>query len=383
MRLNSKLTNNKMIPYNKPYFSGKELEYMGNVCHSTTMSGNGEYTKKCQTFFEKRYGFKKCFLTTSGTDALEMCAMLCRLNCGDEVIIPSYTFVSTALAFMREGGNIVFADSSSSSPNITAEIIEPLITKRTKVIALVHYAGIACDMDPIMDLAEKYNLLVVEDAAHAVDSFYKGKPLGSIGHFSAFSFHETKNISCGEGGMLVVNDERFIPRSEILWEKGTNRSAFYRGMVDKYGWVDMGSSFLPSEFNAAYLWAQLENLNDIQEKRISIWQKYNDGLKGHIDESNMTLPAVPDYATVNGHIFYIVCSSLEYRTRLITYLKENEVQSTFHYLPLHSSVFYKKRYMGTELSNCNKYGDCLVRLPIYYTLSDKEVEKIVKLISYY
>lgn len=372
-----------MIPYNKPYFSGKELEYMKNVCYSATMSGNGEYTKKCQAFFEERYGFKKCFLTTSGTDALEMCAMLCKLKNGDEVIIPSYTFVSTALAFMREGASIVFADSSSSSPNITAEIIEPLITERTKVIALVHYAGIACDMDAIMALADKYNLLVVEDAAHAIDSFYNGKPLGGIGHFSAFSFHETKNISCGEGGLLVVNKEEFIPRSEILWEKGTNRSAFYRGAVDKYGWVDMGSSFLPSEFNAAYLWAQLENLDDIQEKRKYIWRKYYDGLKGHIDESNMTLPFVPNYATVNGHIFYIICSSLDYRTNLMAYLKENGIQSTFHYIPLHSSEFYKQRYKGTDLPNCNKYGDCLVRLPLYYSLSDNAIDRIVKLISDY
>ena len=242
-----------MIPFNKPYCSGRELIYINNVCHSETMSGNGEYTKKCHAFFEQKYGYCKCLLTTSGTDALEMCAMLCELKPGDEVIVPSYTFVSTALAFLREGAKIVFADSSKETPNMEAEQIEPLITSNTKVIAVVHYAGVACDMDKIMDLAEKHNLIVVEDAAQSINSFYKGKPLGGIGHLGAFSFHETKNISSGEGGMLAVNDERFIRRSEILWEKGTNRAEFYRGMVNKYGWCDMGSSFLPSEFNAAYL----------------------------------------------------------------------------------------------------------------------------------
>ena len=220
-----------MIPFNKPYCSGRELEYINEVCHSMTMSGNGTFTKKCHSFFEEKYGFKKCLLTTSATDALEMCAMLCNLQENDEVIVPSYTFVSTALAFMRERANIKFADSGKDSPNITAENIKPLITSRTKVIVVVHYAGISCDMDAIMELAEKHHLIVVEDAAQAIDSYYKGKPLGSIGHLAAFSFHETKNINCGEGGMLAINDERFIRRSEILWEKGTNRAEFYRGFI--------------------------------------------------------------------------------------------------------------------------------------------------------
>lgn len=368
-----------MIPFNKPYFSGRELKYLEEVCHSTTMSGNGDFTKKCHTFFEQKYGFKKCLLATSGTDALEMCAMLCNLKPGDEVIVPSYTFVSTALAFLREGAKVVFADSSAENPNMEVEQIEPLINEKTKVIAVVHYAGVACDMDAIMALAEKHNLLVVEDAAHCIDSFYKGRPLGGIGHFGAFSFHETKNISSGEGGMCVINDERFIRRAEIIWEKGTNRAEFYRGMVNKYGWVDMGSSFLPSEFNAAYLWAQLEQLDDIQGKRKHIWNRYFEGLNGKIG-NEVKLPNIPEYATNNAHMFYLLCPSLEYRTALMKFLKENDVQTTFHYLPLHSSQFYKNKHDGRELPNCDRYADTLVRLPLFYELSDMEIDKIVKLI---
>ena len=368
-----------MIPFNKPYFSGRELKYLEEVCHSTTMSGNGDFTKKCHTFFEQKYGFKKCLLATSGTDALEMCAMLCNLKPGDEVIVPSYTFVSTALAFLREGAKVVFADSSAENPNMEVEQIEPLINEKTKVIAVVHYAGVACDMDAIMALAEKHNLLVVEDAAHCIDSFYKGRPLGSIGHLGAFSFHETKNISSGEGGMCVINDDRFVRRAEIIWEKGTNRAEFYRGMVNKYGWVDMGSSFLPSEFNAAYLWAQLEQLDDIQGKRKHIWNRYFEGLNGKIG-NEVKLPYIPEYATNNAHMFYLLCPSLEYRTALMKFLKENDVQTTFHYLPLHSSKFYENKHDGRVLPNCDRYGDTLVRLPLFYELSDMEIDKIVKLI---
>lgn len=368
-----------MIPFNKPYFSGRELKYLEEVCHSTTMSGNGDFTKKCHTFFEQKYGFRKCLLATSGTDALEMCAMLCNLKPGDEVIVPSYTFVSTALAFLREGAKVVFADSSAENPNMEVEQIEPLITEKTKVIAVVHYAGVACDMDAIMALAEKHNLLVVEDAAHCIDSFYKGRPLGSIGHLGAFSFHETKNISSGEGGMCVINDERFVRRSEIIWEKGTNRAEFYRGMVNKYGWVDMGSSFLPSEFNAAYLWAQLEQLDDIQGKRKHIWNRYFEGLNGKIG-NEVKLPYIPEYATNNAHMFYLLCPSLEYRTALMKFLKENDVQTTFHYLPLHSSKYYEDKHDGRELPNCDRYGNTLVRLPLFYELTDWEIDKIVKLI---
>lgn len=369
-----------MIPFNKPYFSGKELNYIEEVCHSTTMSGNGNFTKKCEAFFEEKYGFQKCLLTTSGTDALEMCAMLCKLQPGDEVIVPSYTFVSSALAFLREGAKVVFADSGAQNPNVTAKNIEPLITEHTKVIVVVHYAGVACDMDAIMALADKHGLLVVEDAAHSVDSFYNGRPLGSIGNLSAFSFHETKNISSGEGGMLVVNDKRFIRRAEILWEKGTNRAEFYRGMVNKYGWCDMGSSFLPSEFNAAYLYAQIEQLDDIQNKRKHIWQKYDEGLRGNID-SRIVIPELPSFATNNAHMYYLLCPTLEYRTKLMGYLKEHGVQTTFHYLPLHSSAYYADKHDGRQLPNCDRYADTLVRLPLFYELTDENVDCVVELIK--
>lgn len=371
-----------MIPFNKPYCSGRELKYIEEVCKSTTMSGNGKFTKLCHKFFEEKYGFRKCLLCTSGTDALEMCAMLCDLKPGDEVIVPSYTFVSTALAFLREGAYVRFADSSSENPNMTVSQIEPLINERTKVIAVVHYAGVACDMDAIMSLAERYNLLVVEDAAHSIDSYYKDKPLGGIGHLGAFSFHETKNISSGEGGMLVVNDERFVRRAEIIWEKGTNRAEFYRGMVNKYGWCDMGSSFLPSEFNAAYLWAQLEQLDDIQGKRKNIWNKYNEALKGKLP-SSIKSPQLPTFATNNAHMYYLLCPSLEVRSDFMNYLKDNGVQTTFHYLPLHSSKYYELKHDGRELNNCDRYGDTLVRLPLFYDLTDEEVDKICRLICNY
>ena len=371
-----------MIPFNKPYCSGRELKYIEQVCHSTTMSGNGEFSKMCHNFFEEMYGFKKVLLCTSGTDALEMCAMLCDLKPGDEVIVPSYTFVSTALAFLREGAKVIFADSGCENPNITLDNIKALVNEKTKVIAVVHYAGVACDMDAIMQFANERGIIVVEDAAHSIDSFYKGKPLGGIGHLGAFSFHETKNISSGEGGLFIANDERFIRRAEIIWEKGTNRAEFYRGMVNKYGWCDMGSSFLPSEFNAAYLWAQLEQLDDIQNKRKHIWNMYYDGLKGKMDPQ-MIIPELPNYATNNAHMFYILCPSLDYRTKLMSYLKENGVQTTFHYLPLHSSAYYHDKHDGRDLPNCDRYGDCLVRLPLYYELTNDEISYIVgKVVSF-
>lgn len=373
-----------MIPFNKPYCSGRELSYMAEVCRSTTMSGNGEFTKLCHGYFEKHYGFRKCLLCTSGTDALEMCAMLCNLKAGDEVIVPSYTFVSTALAFLREGAYVRFADSGKDNPNVTVDNIRPLINERTKVICVVHYAGVACDMDPIMQLANEHNLLVVEDAAQAVDAYYKGRPLGSIGHMAAFSFHETKNISCGEGGMLVVNDERFVRRSEILWEKGTNRAEFYRGMVNKYGWCDMGSSFLPSEFNAAFLWAQLEQMGEIQGQRLHIWKRYDAALRGKaIKGGTQVMPVTPDYATNNAHMYYLLCPSLEERTKLMNYLKNKGVQTTFHYLPLHSSKYYEDKHDGRELPECDRYGETLMRLPLYHELTDDEVDRVTKLILQY
>ena len=356
------------------------------------LSGNGKFTKACQAWFEQRYGFRKCLLTTSGTDALEMCAMLCDLKPGDEVIVPSYTFVSTALAFLREGAKVVFADSMKRNPNLDAETLEALITPRTKVIVPVHYAGVACDMDAIMTLAKKHNLLVVEDAAQAIDSYFVShqssvvsrKPLGGIGHLAAFSFHETKNItSGGEGGLLVVNDERFVRRAEIIWEKGTNRAEFFRGEVNKYGWVDMGSSFLPSEVNAAFLWAQLENIDDIQAKRKALWNRYYERLKPLADEGLFSLPDIPEYATNNAHMFYLVLPSLEARTGLLAYLKEHEVYAVFHYLSLHSSEYYKSRHDGRALPECDRYADCLVRLPLFYDLSLEQVDTICELVKTY
>lgn len=377
-----------MIPFNKPHMTGNEAHYMYKAVMEEHLSGNGPFTKKCQAFFEERYGFKKCLLTTSGTDALEMCAMLCDLKPGDEVIIPSYTFVSTALAFLREGAKVVFADSMKRNPNLDADTIESLITPRTKVIVPVHYAGVACDMDAIMAVAEKHNLLVVEDAAQAIDSYYTSNikhqtlPLGGIGHLAAFSFHETKNITAGgEGGLLVVNDERLIRRAEILWEKGTNRAEFFRGAVNKYGWVDMGSSFLPAEINAAFLWAQLENLDEIQAKRKQLWNKYYELLKPIAERGYFQLPDIPDYATNNAHMFYLLLPNLEKRTALIKYLKEHDIQAVFHYLSLHSSEFYKNKHDGRELPECDRYMDTLVRLPMYYDLELEQVEKICETIS--
>lgn len=375
-----------MIPFNKPFLTGKEAHYMYQAVYTGKLSGNGVFTKKCQQFFEENYGFKKAVMTTSGTDALEMAAILCDVQPGDEVIVPSYTFVSSALAFVRQGARIIFADSCKDNPNIDADKIEALITPKTKVIVPVHYAGVACDMDKIMDIANRHNILVVEDAAQAIDSYYKGKPLGGIGHFGCFSFHETKNVTAGgEGGLLAVNDERFIRRAEIIWEKGTNRAEFFRGMVNKYGWVDTGSSFLPSEINSAFLYAQLESLDIIQARRKEIWNMYYDGLRGLAEKSCFTMPDIPEYATNNGHMFYLVCHNLEDRTKMIAYLKERGVGAVFHYLSLHLSDYYRENHVGEipELPNCDRFADCLVRLPMYYELKDEEVEKVIEDINVY
>ena len=364
------------IPFNKPHLTGKEAHYMYQAVSNGKLSGNGEFTKRCQQFFEEKYGFKKCLLTTSCTDALEMAAILCDIKPGDEVIVPSYTFVSSALAFVRQGAKIVFADSMERNPNIDAEKIESLITPKTKAIVPVHYAGVACDMDRIMEIAGRHNILVVEDAAQAIDSYYKGRPLGTIGHLSCFSFHETKNIISGEGGMLGINDERFIRRAEIIWEKGTNRAEFFRGEVNKYGWCDIGSSFLPSEVVAAFLWAQLESLDEIQSKRKALWNKYYELLSPLAAKGLFRLPDIPDYATNNAHMFYLVCNNLEERSSLIRKLKENDVLAVFHYLSLHGSEYYKNKHDGRPLPECDRYADCLVRLPMYYDLAISDVERI-------
>lgn len=370
------------IPFNKPFLTGKEAHYMYQAVYTGKLSGNGVFTKRCQQFFEERYGFRKCLMTTSGTDALEMAAILCDVRPGDEVIVPSYTFVSTALAFIRQGAKIVFADSCEDNPNIDPGKLEALITERTKVIVPVHYAGVACDMDEIMAIADRHHLFVVEDAAQAIDSCYKGRPLGGIGHFGCFSFHETKNVTAGgEGGLLAINDERFIRRAEIIWEKGTNRAEFFRGMVNKYGWVDTGSSFLPSEINSAFLWAQLESLTEIQACRKALWKQYHEGLKDLEKSGCFRMPVIPGYATNNAHMFYLVCRSLEERTRLIAFLKENEVNAVFHYLSLHKSDYYRSVSASIpDLPNCDRYADCLVRLPMFFDLKKEDVGRIIDLI---
>ena len=367
-----------MIPFNKPFLTGKETDYITDAVVSGKISGNGKYTQLCQQFFENKFGIKKTLLTTSCTDALEMAAILIDIKEGDEVIMPSYTFVSTANAFVLRGAKIIFADSMPNHPNIDASKIESLITPKTKAIVPVHYAGVACDMDTIMNLAKKYNLFVIEDAAQAIDSYYTGKDgikkaLGSIGHLAAFSFHETKNIIAGEGGMLAINDEQFINRAEIIWEKGTNRSAFFRGEVDKYGWVDIGSSFLPSEIIAAFLWAQLENLEAIQKVRKQHWNAYYNQLLNWTKTNEIELPQVPNYATNNGHMFFLKCKSMEQRTALINKLKAKDTHPVFHYISLHSSPYYIDKHDGRSLPNTDTFTDTLVRLPLFYEKKKKKV----------
>jgi len=375
-----------LIPFNKPYLTGKEGHYIYQAVLSGKISGDGTFTKKCHQYFEGRFGFKKCLLTTSCTDALEMAALLIDIQPGDEVIMPSYTFVSTANAFVLRGARIVFCDSRSDHPGMDEGLIESLITSKTKAIVPVHYAGVACDMDKIMRLAEKYQLFVVEDAAQAIDSYYTGedgikKPLGSIGHMAAFSFHETKNIMSGEGGMLVINDDRFLARAEIIREKGTNRSQFFRGEVDKYGWVDVGSSFLPSDIIAAFLYAQIENLDEIQSKRNQNWEMYYSLLKPLEDKGFFTLPVIPGYATNNAHMFYIMFKEPATRDHVISTLKENAVNAVFHYLSLHKSQYYKDKHDGRELPLTDRYADVLLRLPMYYELEAEQISRIARLLG--
>ncbi|SEM20665.1 dTDP-4-amino-4,6-dideoxygalactose transaminase [Aquimarina amphilecti] len=370
-----------MIPFNKPYMTGDELYYIKDAVTRGKISGNGYYTRKCHNFFKENIGFRNCLLTSSCTDALEMAAILVDIKPGDEVIIPSYTFVSTANAFALRGAKIIFADSRSDEPNIDATLLEGLISSKTKAIVVVHYAGVSCDMDTVMHIANEHNLFVVEDAAQAIDSYYKDKPLGTIGHLAAFSFHETKNIISGEGGMLVINDKRFDKRAEIIWEKGTNRSAFFRGEVDKYSWVDVGSSFLPSDVTAAFLYAQLENLKKIQSRRTTLWYTYYEGLKMLESQGLLRLPKIPAYATCNGHLFYIVCEHIEERSQLINYLKDNGVYAVFHYVSLHKSPFYKTVKDSIKLKNCEMFSERLVRLPLYYELHMEDQNKIINLIT--
>lgn len=368
------------IPFNKPYLTGKETEYIKEAICKGKISGNGYYTKQCQSFFEKKYGFEKALLTTSCTDALEMAAILIDIKFGDEIIVPSYTFVSTANAFILRGAKIIFADSSAQNPNLDVEQLKQLINDKTKAIIPVHYAGVSCDMDGIMKLAHENNIYVIEDAAQAVDSYYKDKPLGSIGHLSTFSFHETKNIISGEGGMLVINDPKFIERAEIIWEKGTNRAAFWRGEVDKYNWVDIGSSFLPSEVVAAFLYAQLEKLEEIQAKRLEIWNYYQILLHDLEKIGEIKIPMIPSYASNNAHMFYILCKNIDERSLLIKHLKKCDVDAVFHYLPLHNSPYFKEKHDARVLKNSEFFADNLLRLPFYYTIEKEKVDYVVQCI---
>lgn len=383
------MTTLPLIPFNKPFLTGLELQYIQEAVSLGKISGDGEFTHRCQQFFENRFRFNKCLLTTSCTDALEMAAILLDIQPGDEVILPSFTFVSTANAFVLRGANLVFVDSQADHPNMDETRIEELITPKTKAILVVHYGGKACEMDTIMDIALRHGIHVVEDAAQAIDSLYKGKALGGIGHLGTFSFHETKNIQCGEGGMLVINDSAFAARAEIIWEKGTNRAAFFRGEIDKYGWVDKGSSFLPSEVTAAFLWAQLENLDKVQDRRKEIWDAYHQYFVNGIDTQILSsdylqtiraatqghhfLPNSPA-SRGNAHLFYLLFESIEGRTSCITYLKAKGILSVFHYLSLHKSSFCQTHFpeqFQRSLPNSDRFSDCLLRLPMFYELPER------------
>jgi len=357
--------------------TGAETTYIAQAVANGHISGDGVFTKKCHQFFEEKYGFHKCLLTTSCTDALEMSAILTNIQPDDEVIMPSYTFVSTSNAFVLRGAKIVFADSRPDHPNMDADQIEKLITPKTKAIVLVHYAGNACDPEKIRQIADRHGIFMIEDAAQAIDSTYKGRPLGSIGHLGAFSFHETKNIISGEGGMLVINDERFLGRAEIIREKGTNRSAFFRGEVDKYGWVDIGSSFLPSDVVAAFLYAQLENLEDIQNQRKTIWERYFEALQPLAEQQFFSIPQIPEGGVNNAHMFYVILPSANERKNFLSYLKSVGIHAVFHYLSLHKSPFYMPKHDGRELPYADYFSDCLVRLPFFYELTESQQSYII------
>lgn len=369
------------IPFNRPYLAGPELEYIRQAVAAGKLSGNGLFTQHCQQFFEHHYRIHKALLTTSGTDALEMAALLLDIQPGDEVIVPSYTFTSTANAFVLRGARIVFADSSSDHPNMDATQLESLITSRTRAIVPVHYGGTACDMATIMALAARYNLWVVEDAAQAIEATYQGQPLGTFGHLAAFSFHETKNLSAGEGGLLAVNDPALAARAEILWEKGTNRAAFARGEAARYEWVDVGSSFLPSELNAAYLWAQLENRESIQRQRQRLWQAYNTALAPLAAAGYFQLLPANAEGQPNWHLFALLCGSESERDRLLLFLRDQHILAVFHYLPLHSSPYYAFRHDGRLLPHATRFSQTLVRLPLYHDLQPAQQQRVVAAIQ--
>lgn len=367
-----------MIHFNVPPFTGKEFEYMHEAVENHKICGDGPFTKRCDEWMENRFNAKKVMLTTSGSSALDMAALLCGLQPGDEVILPSFTFSSTANSFVLAGAKLVFVDIRPDTMNIDEAKIEAAITDRTKVICPVHYAGVACEMDTIMDIARRYNLLVVEDAAQGVMSTYKGKALGTIGDFGCYSFHETKNYSMGEGGAIVINNEKFIEKAEILREKGTNRSQFYRGQVAKYNWIDFGDSYLASDLNAAYLWAQLEAADEINNNRLATWDIYYKAFKPLEEKGIITLPTIPEGCVHNAHMFYIKCKDLETRQAYIKFMKENDILCVFHYVPLHSAPAGLKfgRFDGDD-EHTTTDSDRLVRLPMYYNIAKKDLEKVI------
>lgn len=367
-----------MINFNVPPFAGKEFDYMKVAVENKKICGDGAFTKKCDSWMEERFRAKKVLLTTSGSTALDMAALLCGLKPGDEVILPSFTFSSTANSFVLAGATLVFVDIRPDTMNIDETKIEAAITDKTRVICPVHYAGVACEMDTIMDIARKYNLLVVEDAAQGVMSTYKGKALGTIGDFGCYSFHETKNYSMGEGGAILINNSDYIEKAEILREKGTNRSLFFRGQVDKYTWVDFGDSYLQSDLNAAYLWAQLEIADEINNNRLDTWNSYYKAFKPLEDKRLITLPTVPEGCVHNAHMFYIKCKDLNTRQAYIKYMRNNDIQCVFHYVPLHSAPAGLKfgRFVGED-EHTTPDSDRLVRLPMYYNIDKEDIKKVI------
>lgn len=379
-----------MIPFNKPFLAGNELTYIRQAVESGKISGNGNFTQLCQKFFEERFGFHNVLLTNSCTDALEMAAILCDIKPGDEVIVPSFTFVSTANAFVLRGAKIVFADAKNDHPNMDADSIEELISPKTKAIVVLHYGGVACDMEKIAELAKKYSnqygreIFIVEDAAHSIGSYHREKPLGSFGHFAAFSFHETKNIISGEGGMLVINDKRFDQRAEVIWEKGTNRAAYFRNEISKYEWIDIGSSYLPSEITAAFLFGQLEQFEKISIRRAELWNLYAAVFSNLPPHDWFSLPAIPHDAGHNHHIFYLQCKNSGERDELINYLKGRNIIAVSHYLPLHLSPFYNAAHNDRLLSNSVRFSETIIRLPLFHELSEAAINEIfLNVVSFY
>lgn len=373
-----------MISFNVAPFMGKEFDYIHDAILTRHISGDGKYTKLCDEWMEQRFNAEKIMLTTSGTTALDMAMIMCDLEPGDEVILPSFTFSSTATSAVLAGANLVFVDIRPDTMNIDEDKIEEAITDRTRVISVVHYAGVACDMDKIMDIARRHSLIVVEDAAQGVMSTYKGKALGTIGDFGCYSFHETKNYSMGEGGAIVINNPAYIEMAEILREKGTNRSKFYRGQVDKYTWVDFGDSYLPSEINAAYLWAQLEKADEINDNRMETWNYYNEALKPLKEKGLIELPTIPDYAEHNAHMYYIKLKDLDERSSFLQFMRDREIGCVFHYVPLHSAPAGRKfgRFHGEDTYTTVE-SDRLVRLPMYYGITDEDKKTVVDSIYEY